>query len=68
MSNSTPTHSPKLISERKKERKKKKKKKTKREENQEIEPIVHVEREREIGRDRGQRVWHQHRSSSISQI
>ena len=40
MSNSTPTHSPKLISERKK-------KKTEREENQEIRPVVHAERERE---------------------
>ena len=45
MSNSTPTHSPKLISERKK-------KKTEREENQEIGPVVHAERERERERDR----------------
>ena len=50
MSNSTPTHSPKLISERKKE----KKKKTEREENQEIGLVVHVERERSEGtEDRG---------------
>ena len=49
MSNSTPTHSPKLISERKK---KKKKKQTEREENQEIGLVVHVERERDW---RGQR-------------
>ena len=44
MSNSTPTHSPKLISERKK-----KKKQTEREENQEIGLVVHVERERSEG-------------------
>ena len=51
MSNSTPTHSPKLISERKK---KKKKKHTEREENQEIGLVVHVERERLEGtEDRG---------------
>ena len=43
MSNITPTHSPKLISERKKERKKK----TKREENKEIGHVIHAERERE---------------------
>ena len=41
MSNSTPTHSPKLISKRKKE------KKIEREKNQEIGLVVHVERERE---------------------
>ena len=47
MSNSTPTHSLKLISERKK-------KKTEREENQEIGPVVHAERERE--RERSERI------------
>ena len=48
MSNSTPTHSPKIIYERKKE----KKKKTEREENQEIGLVVHAERERD---QKGQR-------------
>ena len=49
MSNSTPTHSPKLISEMKK---KKKKKSPNREENQEIGLVVHAERERD---QKGQR-------------
>ena len=48
MSNSTLTHSPKLIFERKKE------KKIEREKNQEIGPVVHAERERERDR-KGQR-------------
>ena len=43
MSNSTPTHSPKIISKRKKE----KKNRERREENQESGPIVHAERERD---------------------
>ena len=64
MSNSTPTHSPKIISKRKKE----KKNRERREENQEIGPIVHAEREREIGRDRGQRARRQRQRSPIDLI
>ena len=63
MSNSTL----KLISERKKERKKERKRENK-EENQEIGPVVHAEREREIGRDRGQRARRRRWSSPIGPI